>query len=182
MRVILKIIAVVAVVLVVAVAGVVAYAMATKPDTFRVQRSASIKAPPEKIYALINDLHGWGAWSPYEKKDPEMKRTHSGAPSGKGAIYEWHGNKNVGQGRMEIVEASPPWKIIIKLDFISPFEAHNIAEFTMAPSGDTTNVTWEMHGPAPLISKVMQVFINMDAMVGNDFADGLTNLKTIAEK
>ena len=141
MRVIFKIIAVIAVVLVVAVTGVVGYAMATKADTFRVDRSIGIKAPPQKIYALINDLHGWRAWSPYEKKDPQMKRTHSGAPSGKGAIYEWDGNKTVGQGRMEIVEASPPSKIVIKLDFIRPLEGHNVAEFTMVPSGDTTNDT-----------------------------------------
>ena len=142
------------------------YALDQFSDTFRVERKVSIKAPPEKIYALIEDLHAWGAWSPYEKKDPAMQRTFSGAASGKGAIYEWDGNKNVGKGRMEITDTSPPSKIVIKLDFIRPFEGHNIAEFTLEPQGDATNVTWAMHGPAPFISKLMQVFINMDAMIG----------------
>jgi uncharacterized protein YndB with AHSA1/START domain len=183
------ILAVVVVLLVIVVAAVLGVA-ATKPDAFRVERTASIKAPPEKIFALINDLHGWGAWSPYEKKDPAMKRTFSGAASGKGAIYEWDGNKNVGKGRMEITETSPPSRILIKLDFISPFEGHNTAEFTMNPKGDatsvtanvTTNVTWAMDGPAPFVSKVMQVFINLDSMIGKDFEEGLANLKNLAEK
>src|SRR5260221_14610912 len=116
----------IAAVVIVIVAGILIYA-ATKPDTFRVQRSASIKAPPDKIFAMINDLHGWGAWSPYEKKDPAMKRTFSGAQSGKGAVYEWDGNSNVGKGRMEVIEATPPTKVAIKLDFIKPFEGHNTA-------------------------------------------------------
>jgi uncharacterized protein YndB with AHSA1/START domain len=175
------IIAVVGVLVVISIAGVLALA-ATKPDAFRVERTAAIKAPPEKIFALINDLHGWGAWSPYEKKDPAMKRTFTGAASGKGAIYEWDGNKNVGKGRMEITETSPPSRILIKLDFISPFEGHNTAEFTMVPKADGTNVTWAMDGPAPFISKVMQVFLNLDTMIGKDFEEGLANLKTLAEK
>jgi uncharacterized protein YndB with AHSA1/START domain len=175
------IIAVVGVLVIISIAGVLALA-ATKPDAFRVERTAGIKAPPEKIFALINDLHGWGAWSPYEKKDPAMKRTFSGAASGKGAIYEWDGNKNVGKGRMEITETSPPSRILIKLDFISPFEGHNTAEFTMVPKADGTNVTWAMDGPAPFISKVMQVFLNLDTMIGKDFEEGLANLKTLAEK
>jgi uncharacterized protein YndB with AHSA1/START domain len=177
----LKILGIIAVVLVVAVAATLLYAV-TKPDSFNVRRALNIKAPPEKIFALINDLHGWGAWSPYEKKDPAMKRTFSGAASGKGAVYEWDGNKNVGKGRMEIVEASPPSKIVIKLDVISPFEGHNTAEFTMDSKGDGTDVTWAMHGPAPFISKVMQVFINMDTMIGKDFEDGLADLKALAEQ
>jgi uncharacterized protein YndB with AHSA1/START domain len=175
------IVAVVVVLLVIVVAAVLGVA-ATKPDAFRVERTASIKAPPEKIFALINDLHGWGAWSPYEKKDPAMKRTFSGPASGKGAVYEWDGNKNVGKGRMEITETSPPSRILIKLDFISPFEGHNTAEFTMVPKGDATSVSWAMDGPAPFVSKIMQVFINLDSMIGKDFEEGLANLKTLAEK
>jgi uncharacterized protein YndB with AHSA1/START domain len=177
----LKIIGIAAVVLVVAAAGVLAYA-ATKPDTFRVERSATIKAPPERIFALINDLRGWNAWSPYEKKDPDMKRTFSGPASGPGAVYAWDGDKNVGQGRMEITEASTPSKIVIKLDFLRPFEAHNTAEFTMVPQADSTKLTWAMHGPNLFAGKVISTFINIDRMVGNDFEAGLANLKTIAEK
>ena len=169
------------VLLVVLLAGILAYA-ATKPDTFHVQRTAGIRAPTDKIFALINDLHGWGAWSPYEKKDPDMKRTYSGSHSGKGAVYEWDGDKNVGKGRMEIVDTSAPSKIVIKLDFIKPFEAHNIATFTMEPKGDATNVTWAIDGPCPYITKVMGVFINMDRMIGSDFEAGLANLKAVAEK
>jgi len=173
-----KIIALVFVVLIVAL---LVFA-ATKPDTFHVQRSASIKAPPEKIFPLINDLHSWGAWSPWEKMDPAMKRNFSGAANGKGAVYEWEGNHNVGKGRMEITETSPPSQVVIKLDFIKPFEAHNIAEFMMDSKDDSTNVTWAMHGPTPYMAKVIHIFFSMDSMVGKDFETGLANLKTIAEK
>jgi hypothetical protein len=154
---------------------------ARKPDHFRVQRSARIDAPPERIFPLINDFHRWGAWSPWEHKDPDMKRTFSGAGSGRGSIYEWTGNSNVGSGRMEIVESSAPSKVAIQLDFLKPFEAHNIATFTMAPAGGATNVTWVMDGPTPFIGKIMHVFVNMDRMVGTDFEAGLANLKTAAE-
>lgn len=170
----------IAIVVVVLIAAVLIYA-ATRPDTFRVERSASMKAPPEKIFPFINDLHRFGSWSPYEEKDPAMKRTFSGAPSGTGAAYEWDGDKNVGKGRMEITETSPPSKVVMKLDFAKPFEAHNIVEFTLDPQGDTTNVTWAIHGPMPYMSKVMCIFFSMDNMVGKDFEAGLRNLKAVAE-
>ncbi len=177
----LEIIAIIAVVLAVAIAIVLILAVA-KPDTFSVRRAAMVKAPPDKIFSLINDFHRWGSWSPWENRDPAMKRTYSGAESGKGAVYAWDGNKNVGSGRMEILDASSPSKIVIKLDFFKPFEAHNTAEFTMQPQGGATDVIWVMHGPAPFMSKVMQVFMNMDSMIGKDFEIGLANLKTLAEK
>jgi hypothetical protein len=173
-----KIIALVVVVLLVAL---LIYA-ATKPDTFSVQRSASINAPPKKIFALINDFHSWGPWSPYEKKDPAMKRSFGTATSGKGAVYAWEGNKDVGQGRMEITESSPPTKVTMALDMLTPFEAHNIVVFTLHPKGDATNVTWAMNGHTPYFAKVIHVFFDMDSMVGKDFETGLANLKTIAEK
>jgi uncharacterized protein YndB with AHSA1/START domain len=177
----LEIIAIVALVLAVAIAIVLILAM-VKPETFSVQRSTGVKAPPEKIFPLINDFHQWKAWSPYENKDPAMKRSYSGATDGKGAIYGWEGNKNVGSGRMEILETSVPSKIVIKLDFFTPFEGHNTAEFTLLPQGDGTGVTWLMHGPASLMSRVMQVFINLDHMIGKDFEIGLVNLKNLSEK
>jgi uncharacterized protein YndB with AHSA1/START domain len=177
----LKIIVIAVVIVAALVAGVLAYA-ATKPDTLRVQRATSIKAAPEKIFALIDDFHSWGVWSPYEKKDPAMKRTLSGAASGQGAVYEWDGNGNVGQGRMEILESSPPAKIAIKLDFIKPFEGHNIAEFVLEPDGDATRVTWTMSGPSPYFGKVMSVFLDMDRMIGTDFEAGLANLKAATEQ
>ena len=154
---------------------------ATKPDTFRVQRVARIHAPAEKIFPLINDLHLWQSWSPYEKKDPAMQRTHSGAASGKGAHYAWKGNKEVGEGSLKIVESIAPTKVSMQLEFITPFEAHNMAEFTLRPDGELTVVTWAMHGPAPFISKLMQVFFNMDTLVGKDFEVGLEALKTQVE-
>jgi uncharacterized protein YndB with AHSA1/START domain len=177
--------AIIAVVLAIAIAINLILA-ATKPDTFSIRRATTVKAPPEKIFSLINDFHQWGNWSPYENKDPAMKRSYSGAASGKGAIYAWDGNRNVGSGRMEILDASLPSKIVIKLDFFTPFEGHNTAEFTMLPQGDATSVatsvTWLMHGPASCMSRVMQVFINLDNMIGKDFEIGLANLKRLTEK
>ncbi len=122
------------------VGGILLFA-AARPDFFRVERSAVIKAPPGKIFAQINDLKAWGAWSPYEKKDPAMKRTFGAVTAGKGAVYEWHGDKNVGKGRMEITDAAAPSKIVIRLDFLELFEAHNTAEFTMDGKGEATTMT-----------------------------------------
>ena len=155
---------------------------ATKPDTFRVQRTAGINAPPDNVFALINDLHAWASWSPWEKKDPAMKKTHSGTSQGKGAALDWDGNKDVGTGRMEVIESMPPSKIRIKLDFFKPFEAHNTAEFTLIAKGESTEVTWAMYGTQSFMMKVMDIVMNMDKMVGKDFETGLANLKTLAEK
>ena len=177
----LEILAIVAVILAIAIAAILVIA-ATKPNTLRVQRALSIKAPADRIFPLVNDFHQWKTWSPYENKDPAMKRTYGGADSGKGAVYAWDGNKNVGSGRMEILEASAPSKIVIKLDFFTPFEGHNTAEFTMLPQDDGTLVNWVMHGPANFMSKLIQVFMNLDNMIGKDFETGLANLKTLTER
>jgi uncharacterized protein YndB with AHSA1/START domain len=177
----LKAIAVIAVILAIAVAVVLALAM-TKQDEIRVQRTATIRAPAEAIFPLIADFQKWRSWSPYEEKDPDMKRTYEGAASGKGAIYAWNGDKNVGSGRMEILDAATPSKVVIKLDFFTPFEGHNTAEFTMLPQGDGTRVTWLMHGPANFMSKLIQVFIDLDHMIGRDFEAGLAKLKQTVEK
>jgi hypothetical protein len=155
---------------------------ATKPDTFRVQRSIVIKATPERIFPLINDFHNWGAWSPWEKMDTQLKRTFSGTAIGQGAVYTWEGNNKVGTGRMEIIETFAPVKIRIKLDFLKPFEGHNIAEFTMVPQGGSTEVIWSMHGPTPYLAKIMHLFFSMDRVVGEQFDTGLANLKAIAER
>jgi hypothetical protein len=165
---------------IVVIAAILALA-STRPDSFRVERSAQIGAPPEKILSLVNDFHRWSAWSPYEKLDPAMKRTYAGAAAGKGAVYEWEGNSKAGQGRMQIIDAAPT-RTAIQLDFIKPFSTHNIAAFTARPQGDTTRVTWSMEGPSPFITKVLGLFFNMDRMIGGDFETGLANLKTVAEK
>jgi hypothetical protein len=176
-----EIIAIIAVIIAIAIAAVLILA-ATKPNTLRVQRATSIRAPADRIFPMINDFRQWRTWSPYENKDPAMNRTYEGAGSGKGAVYAWDGNNNVGSGRMEILETAVPSKITIKLDFFKPFEGHNTAEFTMLPQGDVTNLTWTMSGPAVFMSKLMQVFMNLDHMIGRDFEVGLANLKKLAEK
>jgi uncharacterized protein YndB with AHSA1/START domain len=155
---------------------------ARKPDTFRIQRATTIQAPPEAVFPLVSDFHAWLGWSPWEKLDPNLKRTHSGPANGTGAVYEWEGNKKVGQGRMEIKEAVTPRRIIIQLDFLKPFEAHNVTEFTMTPEAGGTAVTWAMTGQQPFLFKVMCLFTSMDRMVGKDFERGLANLKALAEK
>jgi uncharacterized protein YndB with AHSA1/START domain len=167
--------------LLVAIAAIL-IAAAAKPGVFRVRRTARINAPPEKIFPLMNDFRSFSTWSPYEKRDPQMKRSYSGSASGKGAIYAWDGNKNVGSGRMEILESTPPESVSIKLDFSRPFEAHNRVQFTLEPRGGSTTVGWAMEGPVPFVAKIMHVFINMDRIVGGDFESGLANLKLIAEK
>ena len=154
---------------------------ASKPDTFLVQRSILVKAPPEKIFPLIDNFHQWKKWSPWEKVDPALKRTYSGAESGIGAIYQWDGNKNIGQGQMEILEMRPPTKLRIKIDFLAPFEGHNTVEFTLEAQGDSTLVSHAMFGPSPYISKLMGIFFNMDKMIGDKFEEGLHSLKAIAE-
>jgi uncharacterized protein YndB with AHSA1/START domain len=176
-----EVIAIIAVILAVAIAVVLILA-ATKPNRFSVRREATVKASAEKIFPLINDFHQWVTWSPWEHRDPALKRSYSGAESGRGAVYGWEGNKSVGSGRMEILESATPSKIVIKLDFFKPFEGHNTAEFTMLPQGDGTHVIWLMHGPAPFINKVMQVFMNLDKMIGKDFEAGLASLKQLTEK
>jgi uncharacterized protein YndB with AHSA1/START domain len=177
----LKIIGIIVGLAVVVALGVFAYA-ATKPDTFRVQRALDIKAPPEKLYEILTDLRRSVEWSPYEKKDPDMKRAYRGAPSGKGAAYEWDGDRNVGAGRIEIADVSPAKKVVLKLDMMRPFATSNMVEYTLEPKGDATTVTWSMQGPMPYPAKLMSVLIDMDKMVGSDFETGLANLKAYAEK
>jgi uncharacterized protein YndB with AHSA1/START domain len=163
------------------VVGAVLALAASKPNAFRIQRSTTIKAPPEKIFPHLDDLHAHSAWSPFEK-DPNMKRTHSGAPRGKGAIYEWDGNRQVGSGRIAITDTVPNSKVMLKLDMFRPFTAHNLVEFTLVPNGSGTNVSWAMQGPQPFMAKLMSTFINCDKMVGSQFEEGLAKLKAIAER
>ena len=178
-----EIIAIVIAVLAIAIVIVLILA-STKPASFSVRRSMVMQAPAEKIFPLIADFHQWTKWSPWENRDPALKRSYSGSESGKGAVYAWEGNKNVGSGRMEILDASSPSKITIKLDFLKPFEAHNTAEFAFVPERNaaSTNVIWVMQGPSPFMSKVMQVFMDFDKMIGRDFEAGLANLKNLAEQ
>ena len=176
-----KFLKIVAAVVMVAVAAILIYA-STRPDSFRVERSMAMNAPPDKIFPYIEGLKRWAEWSPYEGRDPAMKRAYSGAEAGKGAVYAWDGNDQVGTGRMEIVESTPPHKVTIKLDFLKPFEGHNTAELTVQPKGGQTIVTWAMYGPSTFMTKLVGTFMDMDDMIGRDFAAGLAKLKTVVEK
>jgi|SRR5277367_1381656 len=169
------------VILAVVIAAILIFA-ATKPDTFHIQRTLTISAPPEKIFVLINDLHNWPRWAPQDREDSSMKRTYSGAQMGVGAVSDWEGRGNSGKGRMTIVESDTPRKIVIQVDWVRPFQARNMNEFTLEPDGAGRRVTWRMTGPNLFIMKLMSVFTNMDHMMGKHFDDGLANLKSAAEQ
>ena len=177
----LKVFAVIGAVLVAGIAVVLILA-AMKPDQFRISRTAAINAPPEKIFPLINDFKAWPAWSPYETKDPAMKRTYSPNSAGKGATYAWDGDSNVGAGNMLITDAPAPSKVALDLNMTRPMTAHNKVELILVPAGNATTVTWSMHGETPYWAKIFHVFFNMDKMVGGDFEAGLAKLKAAAEK
>ncbi|HEX8605506.1 MAG TPA: SRPBCC family protein [Pseudoduganella sp.] len=163
------------------IAAVVTGLALTQPDTFLIERSALIKAPPAKVFGYLNDFHQWPVWSPWERFDPAMERAYSGASSGQGAIYMWSGNDDVGQGRMEIVDSVPPRAIGIRIDFSRPFKSRNDVRFVLTPRPDGTMVTWTMSGNSPFIMKLIDIFSSVDAMAGPDFEQGLAQLKEAAE-
>ena len=165
--------------LLIAIVLLVGYAT-SKSDDFRVERSARMAAPPEKVFALINDLKGFNTWNPWEKKDPGKGQYGAGATVGPGASYAWDSDK-LGSGRMTIESSAPSSKVTMRLDFIKPMQATNAAVFALAPDGDGTRVSWSMSGKNTLGSKLFQVFVSMDKMVGDDFDAGLANLKALAE-
>lgn len=167
---------------IIAIIALILILAATRPDTFRIERSVTIKAPPEKVFGLINDLHQWEGWSPWEKVDPDVKRTYNNVASGKGAIYGWNGNKNIGEGRMEIIESLPPSKVVLQMNFIKPFESQSKIEFTLTAQSGETKVTQSMYGPNTYISKVMGIFFSMEKIIGEKYEEGLASLKEIAEK
>ena len=133
------------------------------------------------IFPLVNDFHQWTAWSPYDKRDPAMKRTYEGPPAGTGASYAWSGNGHVGEGRSTIIESRPSELVRIKLEFVRPFAGTNTAEFTFQPQGKRTTVTWALAGKYNFMSKAVGLVMNMDKMIGGDFDEGLANLKTVVE-
>jgi uncharacterized protein YndB with AHSA1/START domain len=165
---------------IVIIAAILIYA-ATRPDTLHVERSISIKAPQEKLFAIINDFHQWNEWTPYNK-DPAMKKTYSGSANGKGAVYAWEGNKDVGQGEITITDTTPPKEIVFALHMIKPFEGRNHVVFSLDAKRDSTTVTWTLEDRHTYFMKVMSLFINLDKMIGGDFEVGLAKLKTVAEK
>jgi carbon monoxide dehydrogenase subunit G len=168
-------------IVVIAVLAVLGLA-STKPDTMRIERKGTTAAAPATVYAILNDFHRFHEWSPWQKLDPDMKVDISGALAGTGSSYHWSGNAEAGEGRMTITDSQPDTRITMDLEFIKPFEAKNTAEFMLAPAGSGTEVTWVMSGKNNMMSKVMSVFMNMDAMVGKDFTEGLSNLARVAER
>lgn len=170
----------IAIVVAVLIAIVLIYA-ATKPDTFHVERSIDVKAPPEKLFALVNDFHQWEAWSPYNK-DPAMKKTYSGSASGKGAMYAWEGNKDVGRGEITITDTTEPKEIVMALHMIEPFEGRNHVVLSFDAKRDATTVTWALEDQHTYLLKIISTFLNLDRMIGKDFEVGLAKLKAAAEK
>jgi len=162
-------------------AALLAYA-ATRPDTFHVERQATMQAAPERIFAKIQDFHEWDQWSPWEKLDPKMKKTFTGAPAGPGSNYAWEGENGVGKGSMALVAAEIPTQVRIKLTFLEPFAAQNDVLFKLQPQGAGTSVTWSMDGKNNFVARIFSIFMDMDAMIGKDFEAGLANLKAVAEK
>ena len=158
----------------------VAY-IATRPADFRYERSAQISAPRDVVFAIINDLRQWERWSPYDKRDPNMKKSYEGPSSGPGAIYTWNGNSDVGEGRMTIVESKPGELVAMKLEFFRPFKATNAVNFKLAPSEGGTRVSWIMDGKYNFVTKAMSLFMDFDKMVGTDFEQGLVNLNSVAQ-
>ena len=150
-------------------------------DTYTVQRSTTVQAPPRRLFEQVEDFHRWPAWSPWEGLDPAMQRTYGGPAKGAGSTYAWSGNRKAGQGRMEITRSSPE-DVEVALDFLKPFKSSSVTTFTFAPEGDGTRVTWTMAGPRTLAVKVMGIFTSMDKLVGKDFEKGLARLKAVAEQ
>ena len=155
---------------------------AFQPKDFRVERSGIISAPPPKVFSQVNDLHRFQGWNPWGKIDPAMKTSFEGPPAGTGASYFWSGNSEVGEGRMTIVESRPSERVRMKLEFLKPFAATHTADFTLAPKGNGTTITWAMYGEKNYMAKIMCLVMSMDKMVGPDFERGLANLKALAEK
>ena len=155
--------------------------VATRPTDFRVQRSAQIDAPADVVFSIINDLHQWGRWSPYDKRDPNMKKTFGGPSAGLGANYAWNGNNQVGEGRLIILESKPGELVTMRLEFSRPFKANNQVNFKIVPSDGGTRVSWIMDGKYNFITKLMSAIMDMDKMAGTDFEHGLANLNTVAQ-
>jgi uncharacterized protein YndB with AHSA1/START domain len=152
-----------------------------RPSEFCIERSGIIKAPPSKVFPHVNDFHLWQEWSPWAKRDPNCEIAYDGPDTGEGAKFWWNGNKEVGEGRMTIIESTPDKIVAIRLEFIKPFKAINTAEFTFKPVGDGTEVNWAMTGKNNFMGKAFHMMVDCDKMIGKDFEQGLANLRAIAE-
>jgi len=168
------------IVLVLVVGGFLAYA-ATRPDTYHVERSANINAPAAVVYGELEDFKNWQAWSPWEKRDPTMKKTYEGPAAGTGAIYSWVGNDKVGEGKMTLTDSKANSHVGIELEFLKPWQQKNTTDFTFETNPAGTQVRWGMTAPMGFMGKAFGLFKDMDQMIGPDFEKGLAQLKTLSE-
>lgn len=152
-----------------------------QPSAYRIERSITIAAPPALVFDWVNDFHRWNDWSPWDKLDPNIKRTYEGPAAGVGTMYSWAGDNKVGEGRMTLIDSRPPEKIDIKLEFFKPWESVATTEFTFAAAATGTTVTWAMNGTNNFAGKACSLFMNMDKMVGGSFEEGLAKLKELSE-
>jgi hypothetical protein len=152
------------------------------PDEFRIERTTRIQARPEKIFPLVNDLEAFNTWNPFAKADPAAVLRYGTPVAGEGAAFEWDSTGQSGAGRIEIIRSMPSESVAMSLEFRRPFAARNAAEFTLAPAGDATDVSWTMTGRSSFLQRLMSVFFDMDELVGGEFAKGLADLKVIAER
>lgn len=179
-RKILRVVLALGLALMLLIGGLLAFA-STRPDEMHIERTADVKAPALVVFNIINNLQRWSEWSPYDKFDPNMKKSFKGPQQGPGAIYEWNGNGNVGEGRLTITDSKPGEIVTMKLEFTRPFNCNNQVNFRLTPTDKGTQVSWIMDGKNTLMSKVMGIFMDMDAMVGGDFVEGLKNLDKVAQ-
>jgi hypothetical protein len=165
-----------------ALVAVLLIVVATRPDTYHVERSAKIEAPADVIFAEVSDFRTFSEWSPWAKLDPAMQTTLSTPSAGVGATYAWQGNKKVGKGKMTLTESQAPTHIKERLEFLEPFTATAETDFRIKPEGgNAATVTWAMDGKANFVGKAMGLFMSMDKSVGKDFEGGLANLKRVTE-
>lgn len=155
---------------------------ATKPDTYRIQRSITINAPPERVFALIDDFHQWPRWAPQDREDATMRRSYGLQSSGIGAVSQWTSDGSAGAGEMAITAVIPNSRIDVAVDWIKPFKVRNTHGFVITPEGQHIRVTWNAKGSNLFIMKIMEVFVGVNGLMGKHFDTGLKNLKAAAEK
>lgn len=153
-----------------------------RPDSNRMEYAERIAAAPEAIFPLINDLKAFSTWSPFERKDPNIKSVYSGPQSGVGNRHDWEGNREVGAGWCRITRSVPFSRVEMELHMMRPMKCSSDVAFTLVPQGGSTVVTWALEGPMPLIAKVMDLVIGMERMCGREFRAGLANLKETVER
>jgi uncharacterized protein YndB with AHSA1/START domain len=164
-----------------AIVAIILIAASFQSDEMNVARSTTIAAPPEAVFKVVNDFRQWDSWSPWTKMDPNMKKSVEGPPEGAGAKYHWSGNSEVGEGTTTLLESKPSEKVAMRIDMVRPMAGSCDAQFTFVPEGTGTKVTWAMQSKKPFIGKVFGMFVDCEKMCGDQFNEGLANLKKVVE-